>query len=469
MSTQRPRSLSRLASGNPVVPDDRRGDSPEARATLERILASELRGKTARRSGRRRFSNFPVRLHHLAPILPVLLAVGIAAVFLQVGGSVRSGSSTSHEWQLVYRAAPTTRGRVTHAALERAVSVMRRRIDELGAPGLVSIRAIGDSEISARLPRGSDLAIVEFALAGSGRLEFYAWETNVLTPKGKTAATLLARDDRGALAISQGSAASAPGSESRSTGAMDLYQAVKLASEQPASPSARNARLGTEYFLFGGPGSKACAAAATAHGTRPTPGAHCLLAGPVQTSGGSARALALHLLDADLSTAERTGSQILAVKPGTTVLTAVPGSFSKWPAYGSPTAGYYVLKDDVVLSSNEITNPQQSTSATGQPDVMFRFTRSGASAFLALTAAVAQRGLELSNGNARLYQHFAIALDNQLLEVASVDPQDYPDGVTASQGTEIVGSFTKSSAQRLADQLQRDALPFNLRLISITG
>ena len=179
--------------------------------------------------------------------------------------------------------------------------------------------------------------------------------------------------------------------------------------------------------------------------------------------------MALDLLDEGLSTAERTGSQILAIKPGTTVLQAVPDSFSKWPAYGSPTAGYYVLKDDVVLSSTEITNAQQSTSPTGQPDVMFRFTRAGASAFSHLTASIARRGLELSNGNARLDQHFAIALDNQLLEVASIDPQQYPDGVTASQGAEIVGSFTKSSAHRLADALQRDALPFNLRLISITG
>ena len=65
---------------------------------------------------------------------------------------------------------------------------------------------------------------------------------------------------------------------------MALYQAVKLASKQPKSVSTNNARLGPQYYMFGAPGSAACAAAAKHDGTTPTPGQHCLLAGPDTSS-----------------------------------------------------------------------------------------------------------------------------------------------------------------------------------------
>jgi len=46
---------------------------------------------------------------------------------------------------------------------------------------------------------------------------------------------------------------------------MSLYDAVKLASGQrPARLSASLSRLGDEYYLFGAPGSSACAVAAKA-------------------------------------------------------------------------------------------------------------------------------------------------------------------------------------------------------------
>ena len=61
---------------------------------------------------------------------------------------------------------------------------------------------------------------------------------------------------------------------------MTLYDAVKLASKQPAQVSADNARRGSQYYMFGAPGSAACATAAKAQGKTPTPGVHCLLSGP---------------------------------------------------------------------------------------------------------------------------------------------------------------------------------------------
>ena len=65
---------------------------------------------------------------------------------------------------------------------------------------------------------------------------------------------------------------------------MTLYDAVKLASKQPAQVSSDNAREGPQYYMFGAPGSAACAAAAKANNTVPTAGQHCLLNGPDESA-----------------------------------------------------------------------------------------------------------------------------------------------------------------------------------------
>jgi SecD/SecF fusion protein len=125
-----------------------------------------------------------------------------------------------------------------------------------------------------------------------------------------------------------------------------------------------------------------------------------------------------------------------------------------------------VLRDDVALSGNEITNPQQSTDAGGNPDVTFGFAGKGASAFTSVTATIARRGLEVSLGQNKLQQHFAVALDGVLITVPQIDYTQFPDGIPSSQGAEITGGFTVSSAQDLANLLRDGALPINLKLIA---
>ncbi len=61
---------------------------------------------------------------------------------------------------------------------------------------------------------------------------------------------------------------------------MSLYDAVKLAAKQPLQVSNDDARLGSEYYLFGAPNSTACATAAKDAGKATVPGVHCLLSGP---------------------------------------------------------------------------------------------------------------------------------------------------------------------------------------------
>jgi hypothetical protein len=76
MTVELPPTLERLARANPARPDDELGDSPVARAALERILASDRPAeRRPRRRSRRRHG------HRLAIVLAV-------ALLLAVGGAV---------------------------------------------------------------------------------------------------------------------------------------------------------------------------------------------------------------------------------------------------------------------------------------------------------------------------------------------------------------------------------------------
>ncbi len=60
---------------------------------------------------------------------------------------------------------------------------------------------------------------------------------------------------------------------------MGFYPAVELASKQPLQKDITQTQgTGNQFFLFGAPGSSACAAYATAQGTKVQKGVHCLIA-----------------------------------------------------------------------------------------------------------------------------------------------------------------------------------------------
>jgi SecD/SecF fusion protein len=159
--------------------------------------------------------------------------------------------------------------------------------------------------------------------------------------------------------------------------------------------------------------------------------------------------------------------EVLTVPRGTVVLQAIPSSFAHPTAIGDPNAQFFVLKDHVALRGSDITNPQQSTdSNTGNPNVAFGFSGHGKNAFQNVTAHIANRGSLVSGLGQSLNQHFAVALDNQLVTVPYIDYKQYPDGINGDNGAEISGNFTTTSAQDLANQLRLGALPINLRLIS---
>lgn len=433
-------------------------------ADLLARIHEELRGSPAaeRHWWRARPHRLRLRAGHLAPAAALLVVVAVVAVFLGVHGREPSGSAaTQHSLTLVYRAEPTAQTpNVTRDAILRAIQTMNQRAHELGVSGArISIQ--GQDQISATLSGVKNTKLAEQLLGTTARLEFYDWEADAIAPSSQPVARLLTTRDPSAVAISQGGGSAAPGSAG--AGSLSLYAAVKLAAKQPRQASPENARFGAEYFAFGAPGSTACALAARFYRAfLLDPHSYCYLAGPQDTLTDLAAALPSGVRSSPKDV------QTLAVQQGWAVLQAVPpGGFGHELPWSDPTAQYFVLRDRVALFGNQITKPRQSRDASGEPDIQFGFTGKGASAFSTVTAQIAHRGDLVSGLGHNLDQHFALALDTQLISVPSIDYRTYPDGINGVNGGDITGGFTIGAARALAAQLRLGALPVRLKLIGV--
>ncbi len=395
--------------------------------------------------------------------------IGLGVLVLMLGGcggsSTRSSSTrptvtgltATGGVRLVYRASVLTPGSPLGPGIEQAMPIMEKRLRALLPTGRFVLRRSRRDLILVDVPRALDPVRAAKPIGATARLEFYDWEADVVAPDGKTVASQLQSQDAAAIAISQGSggATGSPGA-----GSQPLYAAVRLASRQPVQVSSDNARRGPQFYLFGAPGSSACPAAVHAQGKSVVAGQHCLLSGPENTQQGLIAGLASGVTPAS------PGVEKLTVPQGTAVVQAVPSSFAKPTPPGDPSAQFFVLHDHVSLFGDNITSPQQSTNSAGSPDVSFGFTSRGAKAFQSVTAAIARRGNLVSSLGQTLDQHFAVALDNQLITVPSIAFKTYPDGIPSDSGADITGGFTISSAQELAIQLRFGGLPVQLALIS---
>jgi SecD/SecF fusion protein len=297
-------------------------------------------------------------------ILALVAGLIVASIAAMTQLTTRLGLDLKGGVELVYQGQPTPQTPVvTQAALSRAVDIMRSRVDQLGVAE-PEIQTSGGNQISVGLPNVSDIARAEKLVGTTARLAFYDWEANALTPNGRTVSSQLQTQDPTAIALSQGSPGTAPGNPG--AGGMSLYQAVTLASKQPAQASSDNSRRGPQYYMFGDPGSIACATAARDQGKAPTVGQHCLLSGPDDNMQDLQSGL-----PAGVSASQ---GHVITVPQGTIVLQAADVSSAHPTSFSDPNAQFYVLKDHVSLFGNDITNPQQSTDQSGQPDVAFGFT-----------------------------------------------------------------------------------------------
>jgi len=336
--------------------------------------------------------------------------------------------------ELVYQGEPTQQvPTVTPEALDRAVDIIRSRVDQLGV-GEPEIQRSGKDQISVGLPDVQNIRRAQQQVGTPAQLYFYDWEANAVTPDGRVVGPELPTQNPDAQRISQGAGDPTQG--------QPLYDAVKLAARQRAITSDRNgSRLGSAYYLFDR--------------------THQYLAGPER--------LRSDLLSAIDRTSLPAGSEVVAVPQGYVVLEAAARSAKEQVATSDSRARFYVLRDRVALSGKDIKDPQQGFNEVNQPDVEFRFTDAGKSAFHDVTRTIAQRGTDLrlpGTDPRAVLQHFAVALDGRLISVASIDPQQLPDGIDGENGAVIEGGFTIQSAQDLANLIKLGALPIGLKLIS---
>jgi SecD/SecF fusion protein len=369
----------------------------------------------------------------------LLLVVGllIASGVIIATKDTKLGLDLEGGVELVYQGTPTPQvPEVTQEALDRAVEIIRDRVDQLGVAE-PEIQRAGRDQISVGLPSVQDIERAKGQVGTPAQLFFYDWEANVLGEDGRPVAPKLASQDADALAIS-----ASAGDASRG---MTLFNAVELASRQrPASDAEierTGSRTGDAYYLFDRDNR--------------------YLAGPEQSERDILSAIEARSLPA--------GSQLMTVPQGWVVLQAVARGSGEDVELRDPSARFYVLKDNVALSGADIKDPTQGFTELQAPSVDFRFSNRGKEAFHRVTREISQRGQSLALPGvdpSAIAQKFAVALDGRLISVASIDPQRLPDGIDGENGATIEGGFTIQSAQDLANLLKLGALPIGLDLIS---
>ena len=119
---------------------------------------------------------------------------------------------------------------------------------------------------------------------------------------------------------------------------------------------------------------------------------------------------------------------------------------------------------------------QDFDTRTGEPIVLMDFTDSGADKFEDITREIAQRGKLLFNtvgGGQGDYQNwlqsFAIVLDREIKSYPTIDFEEYPGGITGSNGAQISGIGDIGDAKDLALVLQTGALPVEFRTLDQTA
>ena len=98
-----------------------------------------------------------------------------------------------------------------------------------------------------------------------------------------------------------------------------------------------------------------------------------------------------------------------------------------------------------------------------------QFTDKGADKFGEITRAEADRGELLTNtigGGQKITQHFAIVLDREIKSWPSIDWEEYPNGISGTNGAQITGIGDLGEAKDLALVLQTGALPVTFTTLS---
>jgi SecD/SecF fusion protein len=337
------------------------------------------------------------------------------------GSDVTACSSANPSQTLVYDAHLPSGTPPSATQIDTTVARMCRRLGAMHLRG-VGVQRAGANEIEVRATKPLTQAQVA-GLVRRGQLRFYDWEPNVIGDANTPLPT--------------------------------FYAAVKRAARSGGIGGIGG--IGGRYYLFGRdhqvipPGetrSPAGRDAATAPGE---PGA-----------GYESCAV----LEQDLRRRGPGGS--CAQQPAGETVLRVPRGTAVVKAPMQP--GYYVIRDRPEFTDS-VTHPQQEFDPqTNEPIVTFKFTDKGRKAFARATKREAERGAQLVRPPGTpiesTFQRFAIALDNQIVSLATVSYRDNPEGIDGQNGAQINGIGNIQDTQNVTAALRVGALPVELRLVS---
>jgi SecD/SecF fusion protein len=326
--------------------------------------------------------------------------------------------------EVTLQAVPPRDRKLTRDDLNRSVSIMRNRVDKLGVAE-PEIRTQGSDQIAIQLPGVKDPAAAAQIIGKTAQLELFDLEKNLVAPSV---------DSRTKQPIA-------------TPKLYDLLvgQQALAAKGEPES-----------YYVFRTKGKQ-------------------LVRGPVQT-----RKAALAKWGGKVPK----GYKLLAVPPQTVVVRCGPSEVvCPGVSESPPTKTYWYLLRYTPPSIPEMTGKdlklsgtrQDFDTTTGQPVVLMDFTGAGQKKFEEITRDIAIRGKLLYNtvgagqGDYQNYlQHFAIVLDREIKSWPSIDFQQYPGGISGSNGAQITGLASIGEAKDLALVLQTGALPVEFRTLDQT-
>jgi SecD/SecF fusion protein len=367
----------------------------------------------------------------------------LALVFALLAGSIYAitqkptvlGLDLKGGTELVYQGRATPQvPEVTGEDIDRAIEIIRQRVDNLGVSE-PEISRLGQDEIQVDLPNVSDTQRATDQIGTTAQLYLYDFEPNVIPPDPSV------QDP-----------ASRPYNR--------LIDAVEAASKQPVVSEEKCQQDGCTtdgptYYLFD--------------------------KNTLQPLGEPSERKSDLFINYPNSQ-QPPNSEVIAVPRGTIVVEDKPTDDPSTDVDESQTglSKFYVMHDRPGLSGNDITDPKQSTDQFNQPIVTFSFTDKGREEFQNVTQTIAQRGAEncatanggvpctgLSSNDADQFSgSFAIVLDNELISNPIINFVDNPNGIDGRTGAQISGLDSLQESQDLAEVLKIGALPIKLALIS---
>src|SRR5262245_9712914 len=293
-------------------------------------------------------------------LLILLLVAGLVAASFAVIATkkTRLGLDLKGGVELVYQAKPTAQAKVDSESLNRAIDIMRSRVDKLGV-AQPEIQRSGADEIDVALPEVHEAARAEQEVGKTAQLFFYDWEPNVIGASGKPAPK-------------ETTATGGPRAGEAQFG-LPEYEAVLRAQKRApilrkndttwstgCTPAQVNDCIYGAWYLL-------------------DPKHQKVIRGPEETEKS---------LYADLKSKEVPKGVKLKtarINPGTVLVRARPIENEKGKVTQKEPNSWFVLNDDPVLTGADIKNPRQGfdegAGGTGAPNVTFEFSGHGKSVF----------------------------------------------------------------------------------------